>query len=252
MTTPTVSKLADELIVRLEAEADDNRAVNEKRYLKSPDDMRHIGVKVPVIRRLAKRFAKEHSDMDRGAILALVEELWSRNIHESRVAAIEVLNARSSLLIAEDAALVESMIDTSHTWAYVDNLSINTVGGLLERFPDLASTLDRWADHQNFWLRRAAMLSLLLPIRSGEGDFDRFSRYADSMLHEKEFFIRKAIGWVLREASKKRPKLVSDWLEERAHRCSVLTVREGSKYLPAEQQQAFISAAKTGQPVTQE
>ena len=79
-------------------------------------------------------------------------------------------------------------------------------GALVERFPELGSALDRWAKDADFWVRRSAILALLDPLRRGEGDFDRFSRYADAMLCEKEFFIRKAIGWTLREVSKRRPR----------------------------------------------
>ncbi len=240
---------AAEIIACLEELADEERAINEARYLKSPPDMRHIGVKVPLIRKVAKAFNRSHKEMGREQLLALTDELWSLNIHETRMAAIELLNDRSKLLVAEDAVLVERLIDDSHTWAYVDNLSAHTMGAMLKRFPDLHKTLDKWAVHVNFWLRRAAMLSLLIPLRNGEGDFERFSRYADSMLCEKEFFIRKAIGWVLRDMSKRRPELVNDWLVERAHRCSMLTVREASRHLPKGQADALIAAAKSGEPI---
>ena len=104
-------------------------------------------------------------------------------------------------------AFIEDLIRQSKTWAYVDPLSIYLTGSLVERFPELVSTLDRWSTDDDFWVRRSAMLALLIPLRQGEGDFDRFGQYADGMLEEKEFFIRKAIGWVLREVSKKRPEL---------------------------------------------
>jgi len=61
---------------------------------------------------------------------------------------------------------------------------------------ELTGVLDRWAADEDFWVRRAALLSLLRPLRRGEGDFGRCARYADMMLAEREFFIRKAIGWV--------------------------------------------------------
>lgn len=249
MTVPKAEVLAGELIAGLEAHADENRAVNEKRYLKSPPEMRHIGVKVPLIRKEAKAFNRAHKDLAPHQLLKVVEALWSLQIHETRMAAIELLNDRSKLLTAEDAGVIERMIDDSHTWAYVDNLAGHTMGRLLERFPGLVDVLDGWAKHENFWLRRAAMLSLMIPLRNGDGDFDRLSRYADSMLHEKEFFIRKGIGWVLREMSKKQPQLVFEWLRPRAHRCSMLTVREASKYLPKEQAEALIAAAKSGEPI---
>ena len=81
----------------------------------------------------------------------------------------------------------------------------------MERYPQLGSVLDRWARDDNFWIRRSAMFALLKPSRRGEGDFERFAGYADAMLEEKEFFIRKAIGWVLRETAKKQPDLVHGW-----------------------------------------
>ena len=60
------------------------------------------------------------------------------------------------------------------------------------------------------------------------------------MLDEREFFIRKAIGWVLREVGKTRPRLVSDWLLPRASRASGVTMREAVKYLPASQRQRIL------------
>ena len=96
----------------------------------------------------------------------------------------------------------------------------------------------------DFWVRRSAMLALLIPLRQGEGDFDRFARYANGMLEEKEFFIRKAIGWVLREVSKKRPEVVYDWIAPRTHRASGVTMREAVKYLPGERREGLMSAYK--------
>ena len=68
------------------------------------------------------------------------------------------------------------------------------------------------------------------------------ARYADAMLDEREFFIRKAIGWVLRETSKRRPREVYDWLLPRARRASGVTMREATKYLSPEQRDALLAA----------
>ena len=113
---------------------------------------------------------------------------------------------------------------------------------MAERDPDFGPVLDRWAVDEDFWIRRAAMLALLVPLRRGGGDFDRFSRYADSMLEEREFFIRKAIGWVLRDTAKRRPDLVFDWLLPRASRASVVTIREALKPLSEDQRRAILAA----------
>jgi 3-methyladenine DNA glycosylase AlkD len=114
---------------------------------------------------------------------------------------------------------------------------------LIERYPKLARTLDGWATDESFWVRRSAVLAPLIPLRRGEGDFERFGRYAESILSEREFFIRKAIGWVLRDTAKKRPDLVFAWLEPRAPRASGVTVREAVKPL-SDAQRAKIEAAR--------
>ena len=110
-----------------------------------------------------------------------------------------------------------------------------------ERFTR-GAVLDRWASDDDFWIRRSALLALLIPLRTGGGDFDRFGRYADAMLDETEFFIRKAIGWVLRDTSRKRPDMVYEWLLPRAARCSGVTIREAVKYLPPDQRAAILAA----------
>ena len=83
----------------------------------------------------------------------------------------------------------------------------------------------------------------MLPgLRRGEGDWERFAAYADSMLEEREFFIRKAIGWVLRETGKRRPELVYGWLRPRAGRASAVTMCEAVKPLPAGQKGELLEA----------
>jgi 3-methyladenine DNA glycosylase AlkD len=83
---------------------------------------------------------------------------------------------------------------------------------------------------------------LLIALRKGKGDFERFSRYADAMLDEKEFFIRKAIGWVLRDTARKRPDMVYEWLLPRAARASGVTLREAIKPLSDEQRATVLAA----------
>jgi 3-methyladenine DNA glycosylase AlkD len=95
-----------------------------------------------------------------------------------------------------------------------------------------SATLDEWnEDPDSFWVRRAAMLCLLDPLRTG-GDWCRFVRYATSNLDDGEFFIRKAIGWVLREVSKRRPELVAEFVDQHGSQMSGVTMREATKYLP--------------------
>jgi len=218
------------------------RAVSEKAYLKS--ELVHLGVTVPVVRQAIKAIVHAEPGLDHDALVIAIEAMWARGIFELRSSAVELLVLRRDVLGAADMPLLERLLRESKTWALVDFLSTAVVGELVVAHPALARTLDRWAKDDDFWIRRAAMLSLLVPMRKGGGDFDRFARYADAMLEEKEFFIRKAIGWILREVSRKRPQLVVDWLAPRAHRASGLTLREATRHLTVKQQMQVLAKAK--------
>ena len=175
--------------------------------------------------------------------------LWTSPLYECRQAAVILLERTGPLLGPADMPLLEGMLRTSGTWALVDGLAVNVAGGLVERFGDLGDALDRWAADGDFWLRRSALLALLRPLRSGGGDFGRFSRYADTMLTEREFFIRKAIGWVLREVAKRRPDLVASWLGPRVHLASGVTVREAVKPLAEPIRAALLAGYRDKIPI---
>ena len=91
------------------------------------------------------------------------------------------------------------------------------------------------------------MLALLPGLRRGRDGWEEFAGYADAMLGEEEFFIRKAIGWVLREVSKHSPELMFEWMEPRAALASSVTMREAVKYLPEEQRLKLNEIRRSGQ-----
>jgi 3-methyladenine DNA glycosylase AlkD len=229
-------RAADELEARLRALGTAERAEHEQRYLKS--DLRHLGATVWQIDREVKAFAAERPELPHDDLVALVEALWRKPVHERRMAAVMLLEAHPELVAPSDLRLLERLVRESKTWAYVDGLAANVLGELLVRFPRTAPKLDRWARDSDLWVRRSALLAQIRPLKQGRS-FARFGRYADLMLDEKEFFIRKAIGWVLRETGKTRPHEVYEWLAPRRDRASGVTMREAVKYLKREQREAL-------------
>jgi 3-methyladenine DNA glycosylase AlkD len=217
------------LRARLEAAGTRERAVQEKAYLKS--DLVHLGVGAPAMKPIVRAFTKGLAALTLRDKLALARAAWDSGVFELRVAGMEIVERYKDELAPRDLAFVEALLREAKTWALVDAMAVSIVGHLHEKH-GLGRELDRWSKDPDFWIRRSAMLALLRPLRRGDGEFDRFSRYADAMLEEKEFFIRKAIGWILRETSKKRPALVSEWLGPRAHRASGVTMREAVKHVP--------------------
>ena len=240
MVAVDIAALAEAIDTELQAGGRPERAEKERAYLKSA--LRHYGTSVPAIRAIAKATARRYPEVTHDQLVALVEVLWAEPVHERRVVCVELFVAYGNRLGSADAVLLERLLRESRTWALVDGLATSVVGRLVERCPELTAVLDRWAVDSDFWLRRSALLALLVPLRQGGGDFDRFARYADAMLDEREFFVRKAIGWVLRDTGRKRPDLVYEWLLPRAARASGVTLREAVKPLSAGQRAAILAA----------
>ena len=133
-------------------------------------------------------------------------------------------------------------------WAHVDWLVTKVVGPIIARAPAATRrrTLRAWAGDADLWVRRAALLAQLDQLRSGAGDFPLFAALAAPMLPEKEFFIRKAIGWVLREVGHRRPELAFGFLQAHRAQLSGLTLREGSRRLPPAMRAALNPALTPG------
>lgn len=240
----------DDLITGLEADlkavGTPERAAAERSYLKS--DLAFLGSTVWQIRAAVQAIAAEHRGMGHDELVELVSALWSEPVFERRMASVMFLERFSSLLGTDDLALVERLLRESKTWALVDGLAGDVVGAILTAHPvDTSRELDRWAKDSAFWVRRSSLLAELRPLRAG-ADLAPFLRRADLMLDENEFFIRKAIGWVLREVGKRRPAEVTAWLAPRTHRASGVTMREAVKYLPVGESLRLMAAYRERRP----
>jgi 3-methyladenine DNA glycosylase AlkD len=207
------------------------RAAQEKRYLKS--DLEFLGVTVPDMRRVVRAAFLGYPGLGRRDAVAWARALWREPVHERRMAAVEVLELSVPLLTAGDLAAVAELIRQARTWALVDGLAATVAGGIALHDTSSWARIDRWASDQDFWVRRSALLALLPGIRSGRADMARFTRYAEPMLADKEFFIRKAIGWVLREIAKRDPAAAAEWTERHLQAMSGVTFREAVRRLPA-------------------
>ena len=207
------------------------RAAQEKRYLKS--ELEFFGVTVPELRRVVTAAVRGYAGLDGAGMVAWAVALWGEPVHERRMAAVEILTLAAPRLGAGELAVVERLVRESGTWALVDGLAGNVAGEIALRDPRSWPVIDRWAVDADFWVRRSALLALLRGIRSRQPELARFTRYAEPMLPEREFFIRKAIGWVLREISKRDPAWVASWTELHLAGMSGVTFREAVRRLPA-------------------
>ncbi|MGF6885371.1 3-methyladenine DNA glycosylase AlkD [Nocardia sp. GAS34] len=225
--TPPAPVLADQLRAALEDSAVRGRAEGEKAYLKSP--LEHIGVPLPAMRTVVRNFLRRHPRLDHDTLLELTEELWAPPVHEFRSCVALLLQGSADLLEHQDTAYLEQLLRKCQTWAHVDLIAPKVAGALLLRLPETAEDVLRWSRDDHQWVRRGGILSYLPALRDrGEFPdyFPGFSELADPLLIDSRFFVRKALGWSLREGAKHHPQEIADWLRERLPRVSGLTLRE--------------------------
>ncbi|UXW85168.1 DNA alkylation repair protein [Microbacterium azadirachtae] len=219
------SALANVIREALRAAADPALAPGQQAYMKSA--MPFLGVRVPDARRLATQAARGVVDVDELRDAAL--DLWrAAGYREERYAAqalmaLKPLRGRLDLLDVH-----EEMIRTGAWWDHVDEVA-HRLADLLDSHPaELAVELRVWADDEDLWIRRAAIIAQLQ--RRDRVDHGLLSDVIEANLGDEEFFIRKAIGWALRDHARADPDWVRAFVD--AHpSLSPLSRREALKHL---------------------
>ena len=160
------------------------------------------------------------------AVLAL----WKRPHREEKYMALVIARAFSDFITLDALALYERLIREGAWWDFVDDIAVNLVGALWTHHPKVVGPkMDAWIKDDDMWIRRTAIIGQ--NKRREATDARRLFRYCRARAFEKEFFIRKAIGWALREYSYSAPERVIDFLSEEKESLAPLSYREGAKAL---------------------
>jgi 3-methyladenine DNA glycosylase AlkD len=200
-------------------------------YMKST--LPFLGVHMEPLRRVVKELAADAPFDDPAAWSETVLRLFRGATHrEERQAAVELTHAKASRPFQTLEALptYEAMIVEGAWWDLVDPLAAYGVGGLLAAHPaPMKKAMRAWARDASLWKRRAAILSQL----QHKAKTDRALLFAciEPSLASKEFFLRKAIGWALRQYARVEPDEVVRYVRAHAGELSGLSKREALKAL---------------------
>lgn len=191
------------------------------------------GVPMPRLRTLVRSILLRHPLEDASVWQRAILLLWHRASHrEQRYAAVEVLLAPAyrEWIVAARLPLIEELVVTGAWWDTVDAIAINAVGAMLREEPSpTKQVLLRWAVDDDIWKRRTAILAQL---KFKDATDERLLQdVIEPSLGEREFFLRKGIGWALRQYSKTTPAFVIDYVRDHADRLSPLSKREALKAL---------------------
>ena len=227
------SVLADTVIERLTAvygaAADPERAAAMRAYMK--DVAPFLGLPSPERRALSRSVLQGTPRPDERDCTAVALRCWRLPEREYQYFAVDLLRRHVRRLSSGFLPVARHLVTTVPWWDTVDALAAHVVGGLVAADPALTADMDAWIEDDDLWVVRTALLHQL---RYGERtDAGRLFGYCLGQSGHPDFFVRKAIGWALREYAKTDPGAVRDFLAREGDRFAPLSVREALKNIGA-------------------
>jgi len=215
----------------LAAAADPDRAAAQQRYMKS--EMPYRGLTAPELARVLRPLLRERPPVDRPSWEATVRSLWDDAEHrEERYAALAIARHRraSAWLDAGVLPLARHLVVTGAWWDLVDEIAVHVVGAALraDRAP-VTAVVRRWATDEDLWLRRTAVICQL--GHREQTDVGLLRHAVEANMADRAFWLRKAVGWALRDYARTDPEWVRAEVDRLGDRLSGLSRREATKHL---------------------
>lgn len=196
-----------ELLIKYENK---NEAIRMKRYLRDQYDF--FGLRAPQRKELVRSLIKEHGLPPEESFNLIIYQLWLLPERDYQSIALELLDRKIKRFKEEDLELLEYLIINKSWWDTVDWIATKHVGNYFQQYPQNKWIVtSKWIDSENIWLQRTAILFQLK--YKTHTDEERLYDYILQCKDSDEFFIKKAIGWALREYSKTNPKSVLDFVD---------------------------------------
>jgi len=222
----TAAEIVDSIRFALRDAADPSLAPGQQAYMKST--MPYLGVTLPIARRLATQAARGVDDAEELRHAATV--LWREATHrEERYAATTLIGLRPLRARLDMLDLHEEMIRTGAWWDHVDEVASRVTEVLGAHPLEVTQLMLRWTADDDIWIRRVSIISQLR--RKEATDRELLTIAIESNIRDTDFFIRKAIGWALREYAKTDPDWVRAFVRAHEAELSGLSRREALKHL---------------------
>lgn len=217
--------MIDRIVSTLRKNMDPEKAPQMAAYMKNKFPF--LGIQKPQRQQLTKEFIKE-AKKGKTVDWDIVNMLWDLPEREFQYLAVDYLIALKDYIKAEDIERIEKLITTKSWWDTVDAIASIIVGQMCRNYPELIeSHIMEWAVSSNIWLARTA---ILFQLKYKENtNINLLNKIIMENSEQKEFFITKAIGWVLREYSKTNKEWVREFI--RNNTLQPLSIKEGSKYI---------------------
>ncbi|MCC5895489.1 MAG: DNA alkylation repair protein [Alkalibacterium sp.] len=216
----------NELMDTLVANRNSSQAVQMEKYMRN--QFSFLGIQSVKRRKLAASFlaaAKTKKNVD----WQVIDFLWNQPYRECQYIACDYLNMMKTSLTPDDIAILKKLALKKSWWDTIDSLD-KVVGTIAKTFPSVNDIMMEWSTDSNIWLRRIAINHQRL--RKEAMNTALLEAIIINNFNTDEFFINKAIGWILRDYSKTDPEWVNAFISKYKDDLHPLSIREGIKYLP--------------------
>jgi 3-methyladenine DNA glycosylase AlkD len=208
--------------------ADPGKAPGMQAYMKT--DMPFYGVQKPARAPIARHLSAEFAPRNREEYEALILGLWGLSHREEKYLALDVAGRHRQFVSSASLPLYRRLIVEGAWWDLVDEVATHIVRSLVLQEPKPTwRQVDTWIDDDDMWLRRSAIICQV--GAKDRTDATRLFAFCEERIEEREFFIRKAIGWALREYAKTDPDAVAGFATANRDRLSSLSYREATKHI---------------------
>ncbi len=225
-----MNPLTEEIITETRRHYDAGKVVAARRYFKEPIDT--WGIPMPVCRQIAASFYPRIR-RDLPLAISVVGELHKQGVLEVAIVGDYMLSRMKRQITPSQFDTFDSWVDTLTNWANTDSLSTSLISETVRKDPRLTGRLIEWTESENRWRRRAAAVSLVPIARKGEM-LDDALKIADKLMLDRDDMVQKGVGWLLKEASKRHPMEVRNYLLRWRTLTSALVLRYASEKLPSD------------------
>lgn len=210
---------------QFEALRNDENAKNMAAYMRNK--FIFYGLSAPERKAIYKKFLSDER-RNKSVDWEFLNKCWDNDHREFQYLVVDYLVSMQKFLKYEDIDLIERFVRTKQWWDTIDGLDrvIGNIAFIDKRVNDL---MLKWSKDEDLWVRRISIDHQLL--RKEKTDTDLLEKILTNNFGSSEFFINKAIGWILRDYSKTNPQWVKEFIDKYEDKMSTLSIREASKYL---------------------
>lgn len=200
-----------------------------------------VGISNGILKKKASDFYRSNKEMKLSELLEGLDVLWMKPmLAEARVLTAYILGKYHSKFDATVWQIIDRWVETIDHWTSCDHLCIDVTGYIDVHKEPIYQDIQGWIKSDNFWRRRFAVVCFVKHARSNKSAVNKLLPLIDQILRDTNYYVRKSIPWLLREASKADSKLLSEFIFDRIGFLSKTELREAMKMLDTQTQDKFL------------